>query len=94
MLTQPSLFRRGCVSGLVIKNIRDAISKGEDDDYAWDAIDGYDELESVSCEPHIALCLLLTSDRAHPDIQEKIRRVIKQGHIDPKDFNGVSALRE
>lgn len=60
----------GCVSGLVIQNIRDAISKGEDEDYAWDAIDGYDELE------------------ARPDIQEKIRRVIKQGHIDPKDFNG------
>jgi len=26
----------------------------------------------------------------HPDIQEKIRRVIEQGHIDEEDFNGVS----
>ncbi|ORY67259.1 uncharacterized protein BCR38DRAFT_472708 [Pseudomassariella vexata] len=24
----------------------------------------------------------------HPDVQEKIRRVIAQGHIDPEDFNG------
>jgi hypothetical protein len=26
----------------------------------------------------------------HPDVQEKIKHVIKQGHIDPEDFNGVS----
>ncbi|RYO88388.1 hypothetical protein DL766_003067 [Monosporascus sp. MC13-8B] len=24
----------------------------------------------------------------HPDVQEKIRRVVTQGHIDPEDFNG------
>ena len=28
----------------------------------------------------------------HPEIQEKIRRCIKQGHIDPEDFNGVRIL--
>ncbi|KAK4136964.1 zf-PARP-domain-containing protein, partial [Trichocladium antarcticum] len=26
----------------------------------------------------------------HPDIIAKVQRVIKQGHIDPEDFNGVS----
>lgn len=35
---------RGCVSGAQIQNVRDAISNG-DDEYRWDAIDGYDELE-------------------------------------------------
>ncbi|KAK1768890.1 zf-PARP-domain-containing protein [Phialemonium atrogriseum] len=60
----------GCVSGLVIENIRDKIAKGEDD-YDFDAIDGFDELED-------------------PEIQEKVRRVVTQGHIDPEDFNGVS----
>lgn len=25
----------------------------------------------------------------HPDLQEKIRRVIEQGFIDAEDFNGV-----
>jgi hypothetical protein len=27
----------------------------------------------------------------HPDLQEKVKRVITQGFIDPEDFNGVSA---
>jgi hypothetical protein len=26
----------------------------------------------------------------HPDLQEKVKRVITQGFIDPEDFNGVS----
>ena len=30
---------------------------------------------------------LATSD--HPDVQEKIKRVIEQGHIDLEDFKGV-----
>lgn len=34
--------------------------------------------------------LTLCSD--HPEIQEKIRRVVEQGHIDDEDFNGVSLL--
>jgi hypothetical protein len=33
---------------------------------------------------------LLTFGSGHPEVQEKIRRVIKQGHIDADDFNGVS----
>lgn len=36
-------------------------------------------------------CILLTLIvSANPEVQEKIRRVIEQGHIDPVDFNGVS----
>ncbi len=32
----------------------------------------------------------LTGPRSdHPEIQEKIRRCVKQGHIDPEDFKGV-----
>lgn len=27
-----------------------------------------------------------------PEVREKVQRVIKQGHIDPEDFNGVSVL--
>lgn len=37
---------RGCVSGAQIKNMRDKSSMGGDD-YRFDAIDGYDELEYV-----------------------------------------------
>lgn len=33
---------------------------------------------------------ILTTRRDHPDVREKIQRVITQGHIDPEDFNGVS----
>lgn len=32
------------MSGLVIQNLREAIGDG-DDEYDWDAIDGYDELK-------------------------------------------------
>ena len=34
--------------------------------------------------------LLLTHASRDPEIQEKVRRVVTQGHIDPEDFNGVS----
>ncbi|OTB17037.1 hypothetical protein K445DRAFT_287395 [Daldinia sp. EC12] len=59
----------GCVSGKTITNLQEKISSG-DDEYQWDMIDGYDELDD------------------HPEIQEKIRRVVTQGHIDPEDFKG------
>ena len=26
----------------------------------------------------------------HPDVQERVKQAIKQGHIAPEDFNGVS----
>lgn len=35
---------------------------------------------------------MLTARRDHPEVQEKIKRVITQGHIDPEDFKGVSTL--
>lgn len=28
--------------------------------------------------------------RDHPDVQEKVKQAIKQGHIAPEDFKGVS----
>lgn len=28
-------------------------------------------------------------DSEHPDVQEKVRRCINQGFIDPEDFKGV-----
>lgn len=37
---------------------------------------------------------VLNSGSDHPEVQEKIRRVIKQGHIDPEDFNGVSGVAD
>ena len=33
---------------------------------------------------------ILTAGRNRPDVREKIKRVITQGHIDPEDFKGVS----
>lgn len=27
--------------------------------------------------------------REHPEVREKIKRVLQQGHIDPEDFKGV-----
>lgn len=35
------------------------------------------------------MALTTVTCRDHPEIQEKVRRVVMQGHIDPEDFNGV-----
>ena len=35
---------RGCVSGFTVTNIQSDISEG-DDEYEWDKIDGWEELE-------------------------------------------------
>ncbi|TVY90003.1 hypothetical protein LAWI1_G005092 [Lachnellula willkommii] len=43
--------------------------------YRWDYMDGYDSGEKNSLD-------------RFPDLQEKVRRVITQGFIDPEDFNG------
>lgn len=37
-------LRRGCVSGFTVTNIRDDIMEG-DDEYEWDKLDGWEELE-------------------------------------------------
>jgi hypothetical protein len=49
--------------------------------YRWDFLDGYDGGEKHSLDHH-------------PDLQEKVRRVVTQGFIDPEDWNGVSLLDE
>ena len=48
------------------------------DSYRWDYLDGYDDDGKGGIE-------------GYPDLQEKVRRVITQGFIDPEDFNGVSS---
>jgi hypothetical protein len=32
---------------------------------------------------------LTVSREHHPELVEKVQRVVRQGHIDPEDFNGV-----
>jgi hypothetical protein len=56
------------------ENLADPDNPGS---YRWDMLDGYDGDDKNSLE-------------RHPDLQEKVRRVITQGFIDPEDFNGVS----
>ncbi|UKZ95444.1 uncharacterized protein TrAFT101_010288 [Trichoderma asperellum] len=58
----------GCVSGAQIAGLQE-LCGGDPDNYDFDAIDGYDELDDN-------------------EVKEKIQRCIKQGHIDPEDFNG------
>ena len=72
-----------------VSNVQEAISDGKGG-YQWDMIDGYDELKYVLLDYTYMLFVLTYPRSDHPDVQEKIRRVITQGHIDPDDFNGVS----
>jgi serine/threonine-protein kinase ATR len=47
----------------------------------------------VSTEVKLVWCLRDADDHSdHPDLQEKVRRAIIDGHIAPEDFNGVSCL--
>jgi hypothetical protein len=34
--------------------------------------------------------VMLTKNSGHPDVQEKDKRVVTQGHLDAEDFKGVS----
>lgn len=65
------------MTGKQIENIRNYL---EDPDkpgtYRFDYLDGYEGDEKNSLDKH-------------PDLQDKVRRVITQGFIDPDDFNGV-----
>lgn len=77
------LFKiRGCVTGRQLENIRKFL-EGEDKVgsgvYRWDFLDGYEGEEKNSLDKY-------------PDLQEKVRRCITQGFIDPEDFNGVRML--
>ena len=70
---------RGCVTGKQLENLRGALDPTESGEYDWNALDGYDgEGNEKGSLDH------------HPDLQEKVKRVITQGFIDPEDFNGVS----
>jgi hypothetical protein len=60
-----------------LQNIRQALEDpANPGTYRWDYLDGYEGGEKNSLD-------------RHPDLQEKVRRVITQGFIDPEDFNGV-----
>jgi hypothetical protein len=67
----------GCVSGKQLQSVRAYLDPEGTGNYQWDHLDGYDSGDKGSLD-------------AHPDLQEKIRRVITQGYIDEEDFNGVS----
>jgi len=68
----------GCVSGKQLQNMRQQLSTGPNE-YDFDMLDGYDDDDPSGL-------------KSHPDLQEKVRRVITQGFIDPEDWNGVSTL--
>ena len=69
---------RGCVSGLQLQHLREALADPDQPDgYNWEMLDGYgDEDDKFSLSDH-------------PELQEKVRRVIMQGFIDHEDWNGV-----
>lgn len=71
---------RGCVTGAQLQNMRNNLEDPENPGvYRWDFLDGYEGDEKNSLDKY-------------PDLQEKVRRVITQGFIDPEDFNGVSLM--
>ena len=61
-----------------IQHLREALADpGKPDGYNWEMLDGYgDEDDKFSLADH-------------PELQEKVRRVITQGFIDHEDWNGV-----
>ena len=72
-------FTRGCVTGKQIENLRKYLEDpNQPGIYRWDFMDGYDEDGKSGLA-------------SKPDLQEKVRRVVTQGHIDPEDWNGVSS---
>jgi len=58
--------------------MRNQLSSGPDE-YDFDMLDGYDDDDPSGLKDQ-------------PELQEKVRRVITQGFIDPEDWNGVSML--
>jgi hypothetical protein len=72
-----NIYCRGCVTGFQLQNLRASLADREyPGTYRWDRLDGYDGADDKN------------SLEIHPDMQEKVRRVITQGFIDPEDFNG------
>ena len=65
---------RGCVSGFQLQGLRNLLVDPEEPDtYRWDRLDGYDGDEKNSLDKH-------------PDLQEKVRRAVENGCIDPEEY--------
>ena len=63
-----------------MQNIREnLVDPNQPGTYLWDKLDGYEGEERNSLDKS-------------PDLQEKVRRDITQGFIDPEDFNGVRKI--
>lgn len=61
------------MTGKQIANIRDYLVTEDGNNYKWDFFDGLED--SLDCIP--------------VDLQEKVKRAVRQGHVDDEDFNGV-----
>jgi hypothetical protein len=47
-------------------------------------------LSELNLVGYLLMMVMLTKSSDHLDVQEKVKRVVTQGHIDPEDFKGVS----
>ncbi|RAL58644.1 hypothetical protein DID88_003008 [Monilinia fructigena] len=68
----------GCVTGKQLQNLRNYLEderKPNSGNYLWDKMDGYNDGGKGSLDDH-------------PELQEKVRRVVTQGFIDPEDWKG------
>ncbi|ESZ90454.1 hypothetical protein SBOR_9148 [Sclerotinia borealis F-4128] len=68
----------GCVTGKQLQNLRKYLEderKPGSGDYLWDKMDGYNDGGKGSLDNH-------------PELQEKVRRVVTQGYIDSEDWKG------
>ncbi|THV46888.1 hypothetical protein BGAL_0352g00090 [Botrytis galanthina] len=64
----------GCVTGKQLENMRNYLEDGKGG-YMFDKMDGYNDGGKGSLDDH-------------PEMQEKVRRVVIQGYIDPEDWKG------
>ncbi|KAF7922069.1 uncharacterized protein EAE98_008280 [Botrytis deweyae] len=64
----------GCVTGKQLENMRNYLEDGKGG-YMFDKMDGYNDGGKGSLDDH-------------PEMQEKVRRVVVQGFIDPEDWKG------
>ncbi|KAF7953473.1 uncharacterized protein EAE97_000872 [Botrytis byssoidea] len=64
----------GCVTGKQLENMRNYLEDGKGG-YMFDKMDGYNDGGKGSLDDH-------------PEMQEKVRRVVIQGFIDPEDWKG------
>ncbi|KAH6705190.1 hypothetical protein BKA61DRAFT_617070 [Leptodontidium sp. MPI-SDFR-AT-0119] len=66
----------GCVTGKVLQGLRNLVTDPDTPgSYRWDMLDGFESGDKNSLDKN-------------PALQEKVRRCITQGFIDPEDFNG------